>query len=953
MIRSRLVAAAVISGTIVLGVPTGAFGADAGDLDPSFSGDGQLTTAFGTTPFHAADTGSGAVRLATGQVYVAGWTSGETDSDFALVKFDASGVLDSSFGGGDGIVITDLSSGSEDQASAVSVNASTGNIVVAGTTTAQGSDDDDFAVVRYTSTGTLDPGFGGDGIVTTDIAGADTDSATAVAHIDPSSATSNIIVAGTTKDANSGAGDFALVAYTSAGALDTSFDGNGGSGNGKVITDFGSDDDFAMAIRITAGPKILVAGGTDPLGTDVGDFALARYSASTGVLDTTFGPGTDGKQTVSFSSNPSGGNGDYATALTTDGTGRIVVAGFAGPGNGDFGVARLDATTGALDNTLDTDGKQTVTTPGSGNTINSQDQCNAVTVQADGKILLAGQEFTSPHWMLARMSDTGVPDAGFGASGIVLTEFGTTPSSTTAATAVIVDASTIVAAGTADDNFAAVRYLIGNGAPDLTYDSDGTAEADVPHAVPSSETAKGVVVQPDGKVIAVGPTNVDAITQFGGDMQFGLARYNTDGTLDAGFGAGGVDGDGRVSTNFDTLPNGVGTDDTAAAVALQSDGKIVVAGTTGDGSDPGTNDFAVARYNANGTLDTTFAPLSPLGPGKLAIDFGGPNGDSGSAVAIEGTPGSPGFRIVVAGTESLVSQGKAFAVAAISDDGALDGTFDSDGKQTTNLNGVYPASGLALQPDGKVLVAGTAGDFFPPGPTDFAIVRYDVTGTPDGTFGGGDGIVTTDFAFGYDEGDAVAVEDLGASQVRIVVTGRAAPDASTTADAGVAAYTTDGTLDPAFAPGGTDGDGKLTFDLASDFDALRDVAFQPDGKIIGSGTVGSPDFGLARLTSSGALDSSFGGDGLVSTSFGAPGQNMAAGVALEPDGRIVAAGGPFTAQNGSDFFVARYAAVATPVTPPPTTTTPPTPSPGPAPKKKKCKKKKSRAAAAKKCKKKK
>jgi uncharacterized delta-60 repeat protein len=347
----------------------------------------------------------------------------------------------------------------------------------------------------------------------------------------------------------------------------------------------------------------------------------------------------------------------------------------------------------------------------------------------------------------------------------------------------------------------------------------------------------------------------------------------------------------------------------------------------------------LARYNADGSLDTSFAPASPIGPGKLTTDFGGVNGDAGRAIAIEGTPGSPGFRIVVAGTKRLVGQSTTFAIAVYTEDGTPDTTFNTTGQRAGDVNGVYPASGVAIQPDGKVLVVGTAGDFFPPGPTDFAVVRYDMTGTPDAAFGGGDGIVTTDFNAGYDEGDAVAVKDLGAGEVRIVVTGRAAPDASTTADAGVAVYTTDGTLDSSFAPGGADGDGRLTFNLASSFDALRGVALQPDGKIVGSGTVGSPGFGLARMTSSGSLDSSFGGDGLVSTSFGVPGQNVAAGVALEPDGRLVAAGGPFNAQNGSDFFVARYVAVGSLVTPPPTTTTPPATTTTPVPpKKKKCKK---------------
>jgi uncharacterized delta-60 repeat protein len=953
----------ILMGLAVLALP-GAAQAAAGDLDTSFSGDGKLTTAFGTTPFHAADTGNGTARLANGDVYVAGTTpSAADDNDFALVRFTGEGVLDTTFGGGDGIVITDLSgSGSDDFGTAVTVNTNTGNVVVAGTTSVDSSsDDDDFALARYTSAGALDSTFGGgDGIAITDIAAGDADSGNAVAHVDPTSSTSNIIIAGTTEDIDTQAEDFAVAAYTSTGALDTSFDGDAGSGNGKVTTDFGSASDFVQAIRITAGPEIVVAGGTDPAGDDRGDFAVARYSGTTGELDDTTTPfDTDGKQTISFSGNASGGNGDNATALTSDGT-KIVVAGFAGPGNGDFAVARLDST-GAPDNTLDTDGKQTVSSPASGSTLNSSDQCYAVAVQTDGKILLAGAEFSADHWMLARMSDTGAPDASFDTDGMLFTEFDPAQNGgTTIAASLSVDATTIVAGGTGNDNFAAARYAIADGTLDPDFGAGGKAEADVVRPIPSTETATGVAVQPDGKTVVVGPTDAGATVQTKGDLEFGVARYNADGTRDATFGVGGLDGNGLVTTNFATNLDGTGTDDSPAGVALQSDGKIVVAGTSGSGEGSADNDFAVARYNADGTLDESFGVGGADGNGKLTTDFGGANGDTGGGVAIHGDPGSPGFRIVVAGTEHVINQSTAFAVAAYTGDGTPDATFDLDGRQTTDLVSVAPASGVAIQPDGKVLVVGTDSAFSPS--VDFALVRYGTDGTPDATFGGGDGIVTTDFAGGVDEGRAVAVEDLGAGEVRIVATGRAAPEGDPlTLDAGVAVYTTDGSLDPTFAPGGPDDDGKLTFDLASSFDALRGVAFQADGKIVGSGTVESPDFGLARMTSTGSLDPSFGGDGLVSTSFGSPGQNVAAGVALSPSGRIVSAGGRLIAGNGSDFFVARYASVNTPVTPPPGTTPPTTPQtsapPATAPaKKKKCKKKKKHRAASiakKKCKKKK
>jgi uncharacterized delta-60 repeat protein len=937
---SSLVVAVV---ALALALPASALAAE-GDPDTSFSGDGQLTTGFGTTPFHAADSGNAAARLSTGEVYVAGKSGG----DFALVRFTAAGVLDTTFGGGDGIVITDISgAGSDDQAFAVSVDTATGKVVVAGQT--GNNETADFALVRYTSSGALDPGFGGDGTVTTDFPTAVEDVALAVTSL----AGGGVIAAGftdTDPDGDLNPYDFALAAYTSSGTLDPSFDGDAGNGNGLVTTDFGSDDDFAnAALLTTAGSKIVVAGSTDPAGSDTGDFAVARYSTSTGLLDSTFDG--DGKQTVSFTGT---GNGDGAFALATDSSSRVLVAGFVGPGNGDFAVARLDGTSGALDNTFSTDGKQVVSTPSSPPTLNSQDLCYSVLVQADGKIVLAGHEGSANgRFLLMRLDGTtGTPDSTFDTDGIVITDFGGNLFAGAAAVFADETASKLIAAGTGNDNFAAARYAMSNGSLDGTYGVGGKAEADVPHAVQSSESARGVALQPDGKIVVVGPTNVDSITQVGGDQQFGLARYNPDGTLDAGFGAGGVDGNGRVSTNFDLEPNGAGTTDSPAAVALQSDGKIVVVGKTDPvGSDLG--DFAIARYEADGDLDPTFD-----NDGLVTTDFGGTfQGDVANAVAIEGAPGDPSFRIVVAGAKSGTTQAQDdFAIAVYEEDGTPDNSFDSDGEQTTEFGKGDVARGVAVQPDGSIVAAGSSAFFTPDG--DFALARYQSNGTPDPGFGSGGEVVTDFDPTSVDDVYSLALQDLGSGQVRIVVGGRTG--ISSTAAGAMAAYTTDGSLDPSFAPGGADGDGKLTVELGSptNFDIIRGLAIRSDGKIVGAGSVESPDFGAIRVSQAGALDPAFGGDGLVSTAFPNPNfdQRTAFSLALQPDEKVVAAGGALSPFNGSDFLVARYAPDSSPTTIPPAQQPPTAPATPTSTKKKKCKKKKKHRAASvakKKCKKKK
>jgi uncharacterized delta-60 repeat protein len=928
-------------------VPAAALGA-AGDPDTAFNGTGQVTTGFGTTPFHAADRGNAAARDGSGRIYIAGETPAN-GGDIALIRLTSGGVLDTTFGN-QGIATFDVAGGSDDQANAVLIDSS-GKLVVAGVT-GDGGEGNDFLIARFTSTGAVDTTFGGgDGFATTDFNGTD-DTGFGVAEL----STGNFVVAGYAYDSEGNGDDFALASYTSAGAPAPGF----GSG-GKLTTDLGSDQDEAYAVLATSGPKILAAGYTDPADADdAGDFALVRYDGATGALDTSF-DGTSGNGngivTVSFSS--ADGNGDYATALALDGSGRIVAGGFAGPGNGDFAVARLSNSDGTLDNTFDSDGKQTVSTPASGATINSQDSLNTLAVQSDDSIVVGGSEGGSQEWVLSRVSSAGALDTGFGTNGFVLTGYSSS-SFDDAAHGVFVDEANnkIIAAGTGDSNFAAARYAKADGSLDTTFGtaSSGKVEVDIVSPIPSSETAVAAALQPDGKLIVVGPTDAGPTVQNKGDLEFGVARYNTNGTLDQTFGVGGSDGNGLVTTNFGTNANFSGTDDTPAAVAIQPDGKIVVAGTV-DPPSPDDGDFAIARYLPNGTPDSTFD-----GDGRVTTDLTGAAGDSASGVAVEGTPGSSGFRIVVSGTKSLSFSNRAVAVAVYGEDGAPDTTFNGTGVQTTALNTPQPTRGVALQPDGKVLVATTSGGFFP-SPVDFAMVRYNADGTlDDGSdgpagagFGGGDGIVSTDFAGGYDETKGIAVEDLGAGEVRIALVGRASPDTSGTAAGGVAVYTSDGTLDSTFAAGGPDGDGKLTFPLGapSNVSALRSVAWQPDGKIVASGDVGTGDFGAARVTAAGALDPTFGGDGLVGTAFPNPNseQRAGAGLALQPDGRIVVAGGPLTAFGGSNFLVARYLADPGPTTTPPSTTPPP--SNPPAKKKKKCKKKKKhRAAAAKKCKKK-
>jgi uncharacterized delta-60 repeat protein len=322
------------------------------------------------------------------------------------------------------------------------------------------------------------------------------------------------------------------------------------------------------------------------------------------------------------------------------------------------------------------------------------------------------------------------------------------------------------------------------------------------------------------------------------------------GALDPSFGSGG-----EVTTDF-------GGSDSAQAVAIQSDGKIVAAGLSGSG------DFALVRYNPDGSPDSSFG-----NGGTLTTDFGG--FDAASALAIE-----PDGRIVAAGRSGSGD----FALARYNPDGSLDPSFGSGGKLTTDFGGFDAAFGVALQSDGKIVAAGQGGSSF-----DFALARYNPDGSLDASFGTG-GKLTTDFA-AFEAATAVAIQPDG----KIVTTG-----STSSGDFALVRYNVDGSLDASFGGGIV----ATNFGFSSAFGGA--LAIQTDGKIVAAGRAGT-DFLLARYTAGGSLDASFGSGGIVTTDFGGAIFDAAFGVALQSNGKLVAAGSAIGAFGSSaDFAVARY-----------------------------------------------
>lgn len=408
-----------------------------------------------------------------------------------------------------------------------------------------------------------------------------------------------------------------------------------------------------------------------------------------------------------------------------------------------------------------------------------------------------------------------------------------------------------------------------------------------------------------------------------------VAADAADGDLDPTF-----SGDGRVVTDF-------GFGDRAEGLAVQPDGRIVVAGTSCGG------DFLVARYNNDGSPDTTFA-----GDGAVCIDIGAGSADRGDEVIA-----LSGGRLLIAGT----SAGN-FALVRLTADGALDPSFGTGGRATYDAGGTDELRDAVVRPDGTIVMVGEtsrAGCVLAPtmaGQTaGVAVVRALPGGAPDPGFGGGGTVVLADENL-VQRGFAVAVQSDGG----VVVGGRTSTCSRVSIDTLLVRLTAAGTAGAPF--------GESPFAESSP-DSANDLAVQPDGAILvaldtfvgpalhparddaftvlrynangssdttfgvngvatalfGAGTNATPraitlqgsrivvggtvdgDFALARFDANGAPDPTFGGDGKVVTDFG--GVDALSALAVQPDGALVAAG-----QTGTDVALARYGTGSTSTT---------------------------------------
>jgi uncharacterized delta-60 repeat protein len=415
----------------------------------------------------------------------------------------------------------------------------------------------------------------------------------------------------------------------------------------------------------------------------------------------------------------SAGSTGAAYSVLLQPNGKIVVAGWRQRGGQDtFGLARYTSG-GALDKSFGLRGK--VAAP-----FGTRSGAYSAALQADGKIITAGftgRVYSSSYrFGLARYTSKGALDQSFGTKGHATAKIGSAGSFANAV-AVQPDGKVIAAVGTVlGDEIVLVRYRP-NGTPDTSFGSGGRVRTS-----PGPGAAEALTLQPDGKIVVAGAIREDVL----------VARYNADGSRDSTLGVNGI-----VLTSF-------GGAAAARAVALQEDGKIVIAGLagTGDPSDPGFK-FALARYNGDGSLDTSFGSggivTTTIG-NIIAADL--PYGGVANAMAIQ-----PDGKIVAGGAQFVPWPGRGnFAIVRYLSDGSLDPSFGDGGKVTTSFGYAPPenptedgdvVNALALQPDGKILAAGESQ--FGPHTEQYAVAlaRYLSDGSLDPAFGQGGEVKTS------------------------------------------------------------------------------------------------------------------------------------------------------------------------------------------------------------------
>jgi uncharacterized delta-60 repeat protein len=391
---------------------------------------------------------------------------------------------------------------------------------------------------------------------------------------------------------------------------------------------------------------------------------------------------------------------------------------------------------------------------------------------------------------------------------------------------------------------------------DSSFGAGGKVEVDFGVSVAPSDAT----LQPDGKIVVVGTTdNFQIATQV-----FGVARFLPNGSLDSTFGNRGSAM--AAFTDFINTPN---------AVAIQPDGKIVVAGEM-QTSDDSINRFAIARFNPNGSLDTTFGSGGKVTTEFFSVTSGGVR-EAADVILLQ-----PDNKIIVAG---VAIQGARIpaksALVRLNPNGTLDPTFGTGGKVAVKAIGMITA--LALLSNGQILALNNVG----------GIAQFDSQGN---------------LAPSVTSGTVVATANNGLSAFesngRFLIAGGARGATRRDVDITAISFNPTGSIDHTF--------NSPVFDFGQEDPTAHDVAqviaIQPDGKLVIGGLLFGNSvalFGLARLNTNGSLDSTFGNRGVLTTRF--EGSDQVSSIIIQPDGKILAIGQAFDSSTSQgNLALARY-----------------------------------------------
>lgn len=670
-----------------------------GQLDSSFGHAGRRLAPFGGP----SDALYALAQQPDGKVVALGNTWTGSDWDLVLFRLNADGGVDGAFGQDGKIVVA--SSPTSEYATALAVQPD-GKLVAGGFVTE--ADAGAFLVMRFNADGSIDRSFGVDGRTIAAVGGLDARAYALVVQADGKLLAAGAALVG-------GRHGVALARFQSDGSLDQSF----GSG-GTVVTSVGKADDFAMAATQLRDGTLAVAGQS----SDGSRFAIAvlRYNPD-GTLDGTFGAG--GVVVTAVGDRDAG-----AHALAEQPDGGLVVAGEAYNGHAwDFALARFDRR-GALDASF---GRAGIVTMPVGA---ADDHAYAVLQQADGKVVAAGETYDGSRTRFAvlRCTENGGGDESFGEGGRVITEVGAGESK---ARALVQQADgKLAVAGSGwnghDSDFALARYLA-DGRLDERFGTQGKVVTGIGGG---EDEASALVQQGDGKLVAGGSA------WNGRDWDFALARYQDDGALDRSFGAGG-----KVVTQVGA------SEDRIYTLVAQPDGKLVAAGyAVRDGLG-----VALARYLPDGRLDPSFGS-----GGKVVTVLGG--ADWARALVRQ-----PDGKLVAAGCTWHENRWK-FLLLRYAADGALDAGFGTAGVVVTPLGQFENcAEGLVVQPDGRLVAVGFMGNH--DRRWNFVLARYNADGSRDASFGDG-GFVLTRVSDSFDYAHALTRQSDG----KVVAAGYAGAD---------------------------------------------------------------------------------------------------------------------------------------------------------------------------------